>query len=75
VYAFGEICPERNDLIHKHYRKLCQVLVDVDEWGQVLIINRLTRYARTQFIDPNQTVGTIDDDLIEILLFADEWRR
>jgi len=27
--------------------------VDVDEWGQVLIINMLTRYARTQFTDPN----------------------
>lgn len=25
----------------------------MDEWGQVLIINMLTRYARTQFADPN----------------------
>ncbi|KRX77350.1 AP-3 complex subunit beta-2, partial [Trichinella sp. T6] len=52
VYAFEEVCPERLDLIHKHYRKLCAALVDVDEWGQVLIINMLTRYARTQFTDP-----------------------
>ncbi|KAL1233235.1 AP-3 complex subunit [Trichinella pseudospiralis] len=52
VYAFEEVCPERLDLIHKHYRKLCTALVDVDEWGQVLIINMLTRYARTQFTDP-----------------------
>lgn len=41
------------DLIHKNYRKLCNLLVDVDEWGQVIIINMLTRYARTQFVDPN----------------------
>ncbi|XP_003369720.1 AP-3 complex subunit beta-2 protein [Trichinella spiralis] len=34
VYAFEEVCPERLDLIHKHYRKLCAALVDVDEWGQ-----------------------------------------
>lgn len=53
MYAFEEICPERIDLIHKHYRKLCQVMADVDEWGQVMIINLLTRYARTQFTDPN----------------------
>uniref|UniRef100_A0A1Q3FFZ8 AP-3 complex subunit beta n=1 Tax=Culex tarsalis TaxID=7177 RepID=A0A1Q3FFZ8_CULTA len=53
VMAFEEVCPERSDLIHKNYRKLCNLLVDVDEWGQVLIINMLTRYARTQFVDPN----------------------
>lgn len=53
VMAFEEVCPERVDLIHKNYRKLCNLLVDVDEWGQVIIINMLTRYARTQFTDPN----------------------
>ncbi|MGH0180542.1 UNVERIFIED_CONTAM: hypothetical protein FKN15_022332 [Acipenser sinensis] len=52
VMAFEEVCPDRIDLIHKNYRKLCNMLVDVEEWGQVLIINMLTRYARTQFLDP-----------------------
>ncbi|XP_055902331.1 AP-3 complex subunit beta-2 [Eupeodes corollae] len=53
VMAFEEVCPERVDLIHKNFRKLCNLLVDVDEWGQVIIINMLTRYARTQFTNPN----------------------
>lgn len=53
VMAFEEVCPERVNLIHKNYRKLCNLLVDVDEWGQVIIINMLTRYARTQFTNPN----------------------
>ncbi|XP_047485824.1 AP-3 complex subunit beta-2-like isoform X3 [Penaeus chinensis] len=57
VMAFEEVCPERIDLIHKNYRKLCNLLVDVEEWGQVIIINMLTRYARTQFIDPNAGEG------------------
>ena len=56
VMAFLTVCPERIDLIHKNYRKLCNLLVDVDEWGQVMILNLLTRYARTQFIDPNNEV-------------------
>ncbi|OAD53409.1 AP-3 complex subunit beta-2 [Eufriesea mexicana] len=60
VMAFEEVCPERIDLIHKNYRKLCNLLVDVDEWGQVVIVNMLTRYARTQFINPN--VDSIEDD-------------
>ena len=51
--AFEEVCPERIDLIHKNYRKLCTLLIDVDEWGQVIIINMLTRYARTQFLNPH----------------------
>ncbi len=34
VMAFEEVCPERTELIHKNYRKLNNLLVDVDEWGQ-----------------------------------------
>ena len=48
------MCPDRIDLIHKNYRRLCNLLVDVDEWGQVTVLNMLTRYARSQFIDPNK---------------------
>lgn len=52
VMSFEEVCPDRIDLIHKNYRKLCNLLVDVEEWGQVVIISMLTRYARTQFTSP-----------------------
>ncbi|KAK6188892.1 hypothetical protein SNE40_004974 [Patella caerulea] len=62
IQAFEEVCPERIDLIHKNYRKLCNLLVDVEEWGQVVIINMLTRYSRTQFISPNQADGQGDAD-------------
>ncbi|CAF3473808.1 unnamed protein product [Rotaria sp. Silwood1] len=55
VQAFEHVCPERIDLIHKNYRRLCNLLVDIDEWGQVIVLNMLTRYARTQFVDPNKT--------------------
>ena len=27
VLAFEQVCPERLDLLHKHFRKLCNVLV------------------------------------------------
>merc|ERR1719223_518421 len=57
VMAFEEICPERLDLIHQHYRKLCNTLIDIDEWGQVAILKLLARYARTQFVDPRVLDG------------------
>ncbi|XP_053909881.1 AP-3 complex subunit beta-1 isoform X2 [Cuculus canorus] len=60
VMAFEEVCPDRIDLIHKNYRKLCNLLVDVEEWGQVVIIHMLTRYARTQFVSPWK-----DDELVK----------
>ncbi|KAI5615457.1 AP-3 complex subunit beta-2 isoform X1, partial [Silurus asotus] len=61
VMAFEEVCPERIDLIHKNYRKLCNLLIDVEEWGQVVIINMLTRYARTQFLNPNINESLLDE--------------
>lgn len=57
VMAFEEVCPDRIDLIHRNYRKLCNLLVDVEEWGQVVIIHMLTRYARTQFVSPWREVS------------------
>uniref|UniRef100_H2Z3B4 AP-3 complex subunit beta n=1 Tax=Ciona savignyi TaxID=51511 RepID=H2Z3B4_CIOSA len=57
VMAYQEVCPERVDLVHRHFRKLCNLLVDVDEWGQIAILSMLTRYARTQFTDPNKYVN------------------
>ena len=53
VAAFCEVCPHRLDLLHRHYRKLCCLLVDTDEWGQALLANLLLRYARTQFAPPD----------------------
>lgn len=52
VFAFNEVCPNNWELIHPNYRKLCKYLVDCDEWGQIVIITMLLRYARTQFLSP-----------------------
>ncbi|XP_051028452.1 AP-3 complex subunit beta-1 [Acomys russatus] len=62
VMAFEEVCPDRIDLIHRNYRKLCNLLVDVEEWGQVVIIHMLTRYARTQFVSPWRENDGLEDN-------------
>ncbi|KAI8391030.1 adaptin N terminal region-domain-containing protein [Radiomyces spectabilis] len=53
IMAFNELCPNRFDLIHPCFRKLCGVLADCDEWGQMAILGVLLRYGRTQFLNPN----------------------
>lgn len=49
VTAFLEVCPERIDLIHKHYRALVKKLMDMDEWGQLATLKLLTTYSRKCF--------------------------
>nr|XP_057920071.1 AP-3 complex subunit beta-1 isoform X2 [Doryrhamphus excisus] len=71
VMAFEEVCPDRIDLIHKNYRKLCNLLVDVEEWGQVVIISMLTRYARTQFTSPWQEGAVFDENDVKTFYDSD----
>ncbi|CAG9566372.1 unnamed protein product [Danaus chrysippus] len=67
--AFNEVCGDRMNLIHKSYRKLCLLLADVDEWGQLALLNVLTYYARTCFPDPNNEAIIIKEvHLIHILV-------
>ena len=49
VTAFMEICPDRLDLIHKHYRGLVKKLVDMDEWSQLATLRLMTIYSRKCF--------------------------
>ncbi|EQC31352.1 hypothetical protein SDRG_10954 [Saprolegnia diclina VS20] len=54
VQALNEICPDRMDLLHRPFRKLCHLLADIDEWGQAVVMQVLTRYCREQFQSPKQ---------------------
>jgi len=74
VMAFEDVCPDRIDLIHKNYRKLCNLLIDIDEWGQVAVIHMLTRYARTQFVDPNKEVRILLEEN-GVLLLLSGWEK
>ena len=71
VTAFLEICPDRIDLIHKHYRALVRKLVDMDEWGQLALIRLMTLYARKCFprrtarVRKNESRGFYEDDATE----------
>jgi len=49
VTAFMEICPDRLDLINKHYRGLVKKLVDMDEWSQLATLRLMTIYSRQCF--------------------------
>ncbi|TVY55231.1 AP-3 complex subunit beta-1, partial [Lachnellula suecica] len=49
VVAFMELCPERLDLIHRHYRGLVKKVVDMDEWSQLATLRLMTIYSRKCF--------------------------
>ncbi|KAH9481592.1 AP-3 complex subunit beta-2 [Psilocybe cubensis] len=50
AFAFAAVCPTRLELLHPHFRRLCRVLVDVDEWGQVEMMRLLVRYVRVMCV-------------------------
>lgn len=56
VAAFLEVCPDKIDLVHKHYRSLLKKLVDMDEWGQLATLRLLTFYSRQCFPRRTQKV-------------------
>jgi len=66
--AFSEICPDRLDILHPYYRHICRLLVDADEWGQIVALGVLTRYARSMLEKPEvaasakQTDGDASED-------------
>jgi AP-3 complex subunit beta len=49
VMAYLEICPERLDIVHPHYRSLVRKIVDMDEWGQLATMRLMMVYARQCF--------------------------
>lgn len=72
--AFQAICPTRLDLLHKHYRRLCRMLIDADAWGQVSLLEILSRYARSMLSRPTDSgdgVEEVDPDL-QLLLSSAE---
>jgi AP-3 complex subunit beta len=69
AFAFDSVCWTRLDLLHQQYRRLCRMLVDVDEWGQVDLMNLLLRYARTMLPRP---VGDELDPDVKLLLTSVE---
>ncbi|KAI5474955.1 AP-3 complex subunit beta-2 [Pseudohyphozyma bogoriensis] len=68
--AWEEVCPGRWDLVHPEYRKWAKMVMDVEEWGQCVLLRVLTRYGRTFFRDPD-VAGEVDVDA-ELVLKASE---
>jgi len=80
VAAFMEVCPERLDLLHPHYRGLMRKLVDMDEWGQLATLRMGMFYARKCF--PRRTrrvrkavVGTKTEEDKQASFYADEGQK
>eukprot|EP00268_Persea_americana_P062345 TRINITY_DN7988_c0_g2_i2.p1 TRINITY_DN7988_c0_g2~~TRINITY_DN7988_c0_g2_i2.p1 ORF type:complete len:1155 (+),score=214.18 TRINITY_DN7988_c0_g2_i2:152-3616(+) len=43
--AFNSVCPDNLSLIGRNFRRLCETLPDVEEWGQIILIGILLRYV------------------------------
>lgn len=55
LYTFTQISPTRYDLLHKHFRRICRLLVEMDNWGQTICLGVLARYGRVMLPRPSWT--------------------
>ena len=57
IIAFWELYPNQYEMLHGCYRKLCHLLTDMDEWGQVIAMECLALYCRKSFAKPKDGTG------------------
>lgn len=66
ICAYLYLCPNNIDLIHPHFRTICQNISKIDPWGQLFTLRALTIYARYCFKNPEtldeEDVGAFWDD-------------
>lgn len=43
--AFASVCPNNLFMIGRNYQRLCEILPDVEEWGQIILTDVLLRYV------------------------------
>ena len=65
MYSFLELCPDRLDLLHGSYRKLCTWLVDMDDAAQVVLLDILSRYCCCFFQQPDILASSQSAQLID----------
>lgn len=52
LVTFKKSFPDRLDLLHGVYRKLCRMLAKLNEWGQAAALDMLVKYARIYLPKP-----------------------
>lgn len=66
ICAYLYLCPNNIDLIHTHFRSICQNISKIDAWGQLFTLRALTIYARYCFKNPEtldeEDIGAFWDD-------------
>ena len=54
IIAYSEICPTRYELLNGCYRRLLELLPQLDDGAQAVSLSVLRKSARTQFLPPTE---------------------
>jgi vesicle coat complex subunit len=46
ITAYKTICPMNYELLHGHFRRLCSMVGELDEWAQIYVVELLSNYSR-----------------------------
>ena len=53
IAAYWSLCPDNVEMLHPHFRYMCQNMRKFDPWAQVFALRSLTVYARYCFKNPS----------------------
>lgn len=68
IAAYWSLSPDNIDLLHPHFRSICQNITKLDEYAQILTLRALTVYSRRCFKNP-----LLDNDVeVDDVSFWDE---
>ncbi|WFD35826.1 AP-3 complex subunit beta [Malassezia cuniculi] len=68
VVVFAELCPTNWQILHRHFRRICHALQNMEPWSLGPAIDVLIRYSRRNIARPQ---GTVDEDLQLFLTSAE----
>ena len=68
ISALNKLFPSRTDLLHKHYRRICGILRNCNEFDQLVLIETLEIYSRQYLKDPRDSERKDWDQDFEIFV-------
>lgn len=65
LFAFEVVCPEKLEIIHPYYHRICTIFPLMNDWDKVVALKTLVRYARLTLPEPS--TPSTHSDLKELL--------
>eukprot|EP00736_Rhodelphis_marinus_P001428 Rmarinus@m.6489 len=64
--SFQEVCPDDWSMIHPHFRKICGMMPDLNEWALPKVLNIMLHYGRAHFPDARGKKPQPEKEVVDV---------